>query len=207
MSKARKRFTDTPGTPRWIFPDFPEPAVRSDDDVDADVMRAASAAVNTLPREIMDAVRSTARRVVHYIGPTEWDSFKGYGPRKQLSGEVKDENEFITDLVMQAAEDGFRLALARYAPQLKHVPELAAWRQERKKGGDKGREGGTRKRVDLAQRIRDKWAAMEAAGENPTNASVAAAIKQEYGRGSVRTVQRAFAERAETTTPVKRMKR
>jgi hypothetical protein len=190
-----------------MFPDYPEPAARSDDDVDADVMRAASGTAIRLPGEIIHAVTDAAKRVRGEPGPTAWDMFKGYGSRQQLSSVVKDENEFITDLVMRAAEQGFRLALARYASQLKRVPELAAWRKERKQGGDKGREGATRKKVDLAQRIRDKWAAMTAAGENPTNATVAAAIKQEYGRGSIRTVQRAFCEPAKTTTPVKRTKR
>lgn len=150
MSKARKRFTDTPGKPQWIFPDYPEPPARSADDVDADVMRAASGTVHTLPREIMDAVTATARGVVHYIGPTAWDTFKGYGLRKQLSGEVKDENEFITDLVMQAAEEGFRLALARYSLQLKHVPELAGWRRKRKQGGDTGRAKQTAAKLNRA---------------------------------------------------------
>jgi hypothetical protein len=190
-----------------MFPDYPEPAARSDDDVDADVMRAASGTAMTLPGEIIDAVRATAKRVTGAVSITAWDIFKHYDWQQQISSAVKDENEFIKALVMRAAEEGFRLALARYASQLKRVPELAAWRKERKQGGDKGREGATRKKVDLAQRIRDKWAAMTAAGENPTNATVAAAIKQEYGRGSIRTVQRAFCEPAKTTTPVKRTKR
>ena len=190
-----------------MFRDYPEPAARSDDDVDADVMRAASGTAITLPGEIIDAVRATAKRVTGAVSFTAWDIFKDYDRRQRISSAVKDENEFIKALVMRAAEEGFRLALARYASQLKHVPELVAWRKERKQGGDKGRQGGTRNKVDLAQRIRDKWAAMEAAGENPTNASVAAAIKQEYGRGSIRTVQRAFCEPAKTTTPVKRTKR
>ena len=102
---------------------------------------------------------------------------------------------------------GVEMALYRYADQVKRVPELATWRQRRKHGGDKGREGSTHRANELAQRIRDKWAAMEAAGENPTNASVAAAIKKECGRGSIRTVQRAFTEPGKKTTPAKRTKR
>jgi hypothetical protein len=155
----------------------------------------------------MAAVRSANDRVFGQTSPTKWDYFKRYDFRAQGSQGVMQENEFIRDLVEEAIEDGFRLALVRYATQLKHVPELAAWRKKRKQGGDRGREGSTRKKVDLAQRIRDKWAAMEAAGENPTNASVSAAIKQECGRGSIRTVQRAFAEPAKKTTPAKRTKR
>lgn len=102
---------------------------------------------------------------------------------------------------------GFLEAVLMHRRELMATGDWIEWNQKKEGGGDKGREGGTRKRVALAQRIRDKWAAMEAAGENPTNATVAAAIKQEYGRGSVRTVQRAFREPAKTTTPVKRTKR
>jgi transcriptional regulator GlxA family with amidase domain len=104
--------------------------------------------------------------------------------------QVMEENEFIATLVAEAAEAGFRLALERYAKQLKAVPELAAWHRKREAGRTKGHESQSRAREELAARIRTTWASMEAAGDNPTNDTVAAACGC-----SRRTVQRAFKQK------------
>ena len=122
-----------------MFPDFPEPGPRSADAVDADVMRAVSNDSNALPREILAAVRATANHVTGGKGVTEWDYFKRYGHREMRSAAVIDENEFIVKLARRAVEEGFRLAVERYAVQLKRVPELAAWHKKRAQGADKGR--------------------------------------------------------------------
>jgi hypothetical protein len=100
---------------------------------------------------------------------------------------------FVEDVIFT----GVDFALERYEEELRHVPELAAWHHKRAAGGDKGRESQSAAREQLAQRIRDTWAAMESAGEKPTNAAVAAAC----GCG-VSTVIRAF-----KSSPVKRAKR
>jgi hypothetical protein len=96
-----------------------------------------------------------------------------------------------------AATQGFSMALYRYAEQLKNVPELATWRRKRDDGGDRGRSTQTRRREQRYAKIRETWAAMEAAGQQPTNQRVAAAV----GCG-VSTVIRAFKNK-----PAKRSKR
>jgi hypothetical protein len=96
-----------------------------------------------------------------------------------------------------AMANGFLIALLRYADQLKAVPELAKWHKERDEAGDRGRETATRRKHERFQRIRDMWAAMEAAGLKPTSHSVAAAIDC-----SPSTVNRAF-----KPEPTKRTKR
>lgn len=158
MSKKRKAFTDDRSKTLWMWSDCPEPPPRSQDEVDADVMRAASSAADRLPPEIVDAVQAIVRRITRYPGPTKWDSFKDYDVPTQLSEEVKDENEFITNLITQAADEGFRLALERYAKQLSRVPELASWHRTRKDAGDKGRKTQTSVKEDKAQRAREMFA-------------------------------------------------
>jgi hypothetical protein len=151
MSKKRKRFTNT-GNTQLRFPGLPAPASRSADEVDADVMRAASGTGDKLPSEIMAAVTSAKNRVFGQTSPTKWDYFKGYDFRAWESHSVTQENEFIRDLVMAGIDEGFRLAIERYAVQLKHVPELAAWRKKRKRGGDIGRENQIRAKEDNARK-------------------------------------------------------
>lgn len=105
-------------------------------------------------------------------------------------------------------ERGYFLAVLRYEDELKRVPELAAWHRQRHKGIDKGHATQSQAREARYQRIRDKWAAMEKAGERPTNETVAAAIRQDGEKKcSPRTVQRAFAELTAKAKPAKRKKR
>jgi AraC-like DNA-binding protein len=94
-------------------------------------------------------------------------------------------------IVLHAASSGFAMALYRYADALRDIPELSAWRHKRKRGGDIGRKILTQRKVEMAERIRTTWANMEAAGDNPTNDTVAAACGC-----SRRTVQRAFKQKA-----------
>jgi len=93
----------------------------------------------------------------------------------------------LRDALAMSYRRGYFLAVLRYEDELKDVPELASWRRKRKVGGDKGREELQRKTEQRYQDIRDKWAEMEARGEQPTNESVARAM--ECGRS---TVIRAF---------------
>jgi hypothetical protein len=113
-----------------------------------------------------------------------------------------DERLSVYGLMAYAAETGFSMALYRYAEELRDVPELAAWQRKRTAGGDLGRKTASQRREQTAQRIRNKWAAMEAAGEKVTNDAVVAALKQEGVKVSLRTVQRAFESK-----PAKQAKR
>jgi hypothetical protein len=93
----------------------------------------------------------------------------------------------IGAMVTYAAEAGFAMALYRYAQELKRVPELTDWQSKRDAGLNKGRHGSIEKSRQRAQRIRDAWHDMEAAGEKPTNEKVASVVGC-----SVSTVVRAF---------------
>ena len=145
---------------------------------------ATSGDVATLPKEVWQIITSVIGQVVA-------------DQQKKQRAVIDSRNPFV-----RAAAAGFLAALHRYRAQLEKVPELHNWYGKRKAGGDKGRQGSSRRADDLAQRIRDIWAAMEAAGETPTNASVAAAIQKQCGRGSVSTVIRAFRDK-----PAKRTNR
>jgi hypothetical protein len=141
MSKAKKRQR------REVQLCFIPPApVRPDKAVEADIMRAASTPYGELPPEIMAVVRETANGVATGIvgngtlsGFNTWDDFKNYTWKDHRNPVVQDENEFILQLIEQATASGFRIALTRYARQLKAVPELAAWHRTRAAAGKKGR--------------------------------------------------------------------
>ena len=119
----------------------------------------------------------------------------------------KQHDESIRSVVVRFVEDvmlaGFEFALQRYASQLKKVPELAEWRRAQKTGGDKGRLTLTERKEQNAQRIRDKFAAMERAGEPCTYQDVADALKAE----GVEKCSRTTVERAINRRTVKRKKR
>jgi hypothetical protein len=91
---------------------------------------------------------------------------------------------------------GFKCAVSRYIFALKDIPELSEWRRAQKSGGDKGRKTLTERKEQKAQRIRDKWAAMERAGEKCTYQAVADALKAEGEKCSRSTVDRAINQRA-----------
>ena len=109
-------------------------------------------------------------------------------PAKEIFEQLDERTEaaamrFVEDVIFAGVE----FSLERYADKLKDVPELAAWHNKRAAGGDKGRAALSAAKERRAQSIRDMWAAMESAGEKPTNATVAAACKC-----GVSTVIRAF---------------
>jgi DNA invertase Pin-like site-specific DNA recombinase len=100
-------------------------------------------------------------------------------------------------IMRQAVKAGFVLAMARYSRELKMNAEALALINARQQGGAIGREAATRKKEQRYAKIRERWAAMEAAGQTPTNQAVAQAV----GCG-VSTVIRAFKSK-----PAKRPKR
>ncbi len=139
MSKAKRRQR------REVQLCFIPPApLRPDKEVEADILRAVATPYGGPPPEIMAVVRKTATGVATGMasegtGFTEWNQFKNYTWKDHQNPVVQDENEFILQLIQQATASGFRMALTRYASQLKAVPELAAWHQTRAAGGKKGR--------------------------------------------------------------------
>lgn len=140
MSKQLKRAADTRYREQWIFPGYADPPDRPADEVDADVLRATTDVAGELPREVMKALRSSAAAITRPCrADTAWNGFKDYTLRQRAWAHVREENEFIAGLVMDGVERGFRLAVERYAKQLRNVPELATWRRKRAQGGTKGR--------------------------------------------------------------------
>jgi len=77
--------------------------------------------------------------------------------------------------VSNAFYAGFVEAVRMHECELLSVGDLIERRQSHDAAGDKGRDTLTRKKEDRFARIRAKWAEMEAAGEEPTNESVARA--------------------------------
>lgn len=100
-----------------------------------------------------------------------------------LSGSERQLNAHLRQLV----KVGFVLAMARYSRELKANAKALEIIEARRRGVDNGHAAASRRRQTQAEKIRDTWAAMEAAGETVTNAKVAAAVKC-----SVSTVIRAF---------------
>lgn len=90
----------------------------------------------------------------------------------------------------KAVKAGFVLALGMYSRELKQNAEALAIIEARRRGADNGHASASRRREDQACRIRETWAKLEAVGQKPTNASVAAAVNC-----SVSTVIRAFRDR------------
>lgn len=104
----------------------------------------------------------------------------------------EDDQQWVRQCVRENVERGFVFAVYRYAEWLKSVPEVRKWNDARLSGGDAGRQTSSRRKAELAQRIREKWAAMEAAGEKVTNDTVAAAMRTDGWKCSRATVIRAF---------------
>ena len=139
MSKAKRRQR------REVQLRFISPApLRPEKEVEADILRAVATPYGGLPPEIMAVVRKTATGVATGVGVAgtgcmTWNQFKNYTWKDDRNPVVQGENEFIVHLIQQATVSGFRIALTRYARQLKAVPELAAWHQTRAAAGKKGR--------------------------------------------------------------------
>jgi DNA invertase Pin-like site-specific DNA recombinase len=90
----------------------------------------------------------------------------------------------------QAVKAGFVMAMARYSRELRQNAKALSIIEARHRGTRNGHAAASRRRQTQAEKIRGIWAAMEAAGETPTNAKVASAAKC-----SVSTVIRAFRDK------------
>ena len=209
-SKPRQGLADRESQLRF-FPDDPPRAAGV---IDADVVNAATVGPPAqLPPEINQTLRIAADRVSGKgAGYSEWDSYRDHTARWEVTASASDigqhrkDNEFITDLVRQAAEAGFWVAIKRYAEHLRGSAEAMAFINARTAGIDKGHDTQAKRARELKQRIREKWAAMEAAGEKVTNDTVAAAIRSDGVQCSRSTVIRAFKDKP-STAPAKRAPR
>jgi hypothetical protein len=176
MSKKPKSRVDTAYIQTtWCEVDPP----RAQIDVDADAVHAATGRTVELPGELRQAIRDTASNVFGSdCGLTAWDIFSGRTDAKAAFRDVaaRAENDFLEDLVRDAVDAGFRLAIQRYATQLQGIPELAHLKAKRLEGGDIGRARLTDNKETRFATIRETWAAMEAAGKKVTNKAVAAAV-------------------------------
>lgn len=203
-SKPKKRPADTPSRQLKFFPDLPR---RSADEVDAEVLGAFSESSTRLPAEVAKALRKAADVVSRDDGgETAWDEFKGgcngMSPKilAAIGGADRHENDFISDLVRQAAEAGFWVAIQRYAKHLHGSAEAMAFINARKAASDKGHATQAKRSQELHRQIREKWAAMEAAGEKPTNDTVASAMRSDGVQCSRSTVIRAFKAKPSTAS-------
>lgn len=151
-----------------------------------------------LPRGVNESVTAFAHDAMQF-------AFRDVESLQHLSREQRVD---FGGMLAYATHMGFAMALYRYAGELKRVPELKKWHSRRHDGINKGHATQSQAREARYQRIRDKWAAMEKAGERPTNETVAASIRQDGEKKcSPRTVQRAFAELTAKAKPAKRKKR
>jgi hypothetical protein len=201
-SKPKKHPADRESQLRF----FPNDPPRSADSIDADVVSAATVGPHArLPPEINKTLRVAADEVSgKNAGYSEWDSYLDRTASWEVTAtasdleQQKDDNKFIADLVRQAAEAGFWVAIKRYAEHLRSSAEAMAFINARTAGIDKGHATQAKRSSELHCRIREKWAAMEAAGEKVTNDTVAAAIRADGVQCSRSTVIRAFKEKPST---------
>jgi hypothetical protein len=114
-----------------------------------------------------------------------------------LADDATELDRAFNNAMRQSMKVGFVLAVARYSRELKSNAEAMRIIGARITGGDRGRKTSSERKEKRDERIRDTWAEMERAGENPTNAKVARAC----GCG-ISTVIRAFKSK-----PTKRKKR
>lgn len=211
MSKKR-RFKNTPNTQLCFFGDDPG---RPADAIDADVVNAAALGPHVaLPPEINKTLRIAADDVSGKdAGFSEWDSYCDRTGVWQVNATASDidqqraDNEFITDLVRQATEAGFWVAIQRYAKHLGRSREAVTLINARTAGIDKGHNTQAKRSSELHRRIRDKWATMEAAGEKVTNDTVAAAVRADGAKCSRSTVIRAFKEKPSSIPPKRMLRR
>jgi hypothetical protein len=109
-----------------------------------------------------------------------------------LANDATDSERDFVHVVRQSMKVGFVLAAVRYNRELKCNAESLRILISRAAGADLGRETSSRLRDAKYQKIREKWAAMEAAGIKVTNEVLVAAMRQDGVKVSIRTVQRAF---------------
>lgn len=118
-----------------------------------------------LPKDVNDAVVAMVVDTLKLVGPL----------LPKLRRVELDGLHELVSLAHYAAAQGFALALYRYADELKRVPELAAWHRKRRDALGKGHATQTQAREAKYQRIREKWAELESAGQPCTYDAVAAA--------------------------------
>jgi AraC-like DNA-binding protein len=123
-----------------------------------------------MPEGMYNALESTIARIMYCY-----------------QGALGDDPRCGEQALRSATAAGFIAALDHYRPQLEKLPELKKWYAKRRSGGDKGRAAASKRKQDMANRIRDKEAEMRAAGEKITADTIAAAMGV-----SRSTVMRAF---------------
>jgi hypothetical protein len=125
---------------------FPQAPLRTAEQVDAEVLGALRGTGGSrLPPEVVASLRKLAASVSGANdAQTEWDAFKQrtahIAPKIAAAMSLdRRENEFIFDLLVNAAECGFWLALQRYAKHLTGSDEAMAFLKARRLAGDRGR--------------------------------------------------------------------
>jgi hypothetical protein len=113
-----------------------------------------------------------------------------------LANDATESEREFNHVVRQSMKVGFVLAVVRYNRELKCNAEALRILTSRAAGAESGRETSSRLRDAKYQKIREKWAAMEAAGIKVTNEVLVAAMRQDGVKVSIRTVQRAFESKA-----------
>lgn len=192
MSKSKRSFAEAAGIN--CMPGF----LRASVSEVMPLLGDAQLVARDFPRGVNESVTAFAHDAMQF-------AFRDVDSLQHLSREQRVD---FGGMLAYATQMGFAMALYRYADELKRVPELKKWHSRRDDGINKGHATQSQARENRYQRIRDKWAAMEKAGERPTNETVAAAIRQDgEQKCSARTVQRAFATLTTKAKPAKRKKR
>lgn len=148
------------------------------------------------PRDTADIVSGNAETFIDDLlsRPAEW----GYRSVKESRTRTftLSRND-LESMLGHALHAGFILAMVLHRHELMSSADAAVIVSGRRRGNVRGHASQSQRRNAKAQFIRDTWAAMEANGQRPTNATVAAQCKC-----SVSTVIRAF-----KSTPNKRAAR
>jgi hypothetical protein len=128
---------------------------------------------NYWPREYLEAIDWSADQFTDALldRPSEY----GLASVKQTRAGYSMTGKDFGDAMAIAFRAGFLEAVRMHRRELLSVGDLIERRQSHDAAGDKGRDALTRKKEDRFARIRAKWAEMKAAGEEPTNESVARA--------------------------------
>lgn len=82
----------------------------------------------------------------------------------------------IAALVLSAVREGYAAAMIDHAGDILEADDAESLYDRREQGSKRGHRSQAQRSAELSHRIREKWAAMEAAGEKVTNDTVAAAM-------------------------------
>jgi hypothetical protein len=137
------------------------------------------------PPEFLESTEANADNLADALldRPAQYGLASVKNTRTGYSMAAKD----FSKAVLIAFRAGFLEAMQTHRQELLSIGDVIVERQSRISGGDKGRRSSSRKREQRYKEIREKWATMEATGENPTNQKLARA----FGC-SISTVIRAF---------------